>query len=242
MESVSFNGVVLTNAYTVLGIRKPHSRQVETIGVQGRDGVIVRNASLVGPQVSLRFVVDGTRAELEEARRAIGAALSVREPRRLQFGNDGGLYYMAMPNGEPDWAQFSRSGRMDVPFLVPSPAMYGAEHVATVPSGESVSFEVGGTYPTAPTITASSASNGSSSGVWGVRLDNADFVHVAIPTGYSSRSVAVDCEARTCRVGGTLSLPTIDSDWFELSPGSHVVRMDNGTGAAVLRWQERWLA
>ena len=242
MESVSYGGVVLTDLFEVIGIRKPYSHEAETVSVSGRDDLIVRDTRLRGPAVTLRFVAGPrTRAQLHEARRQIGSLLASREPKRLQFGDDGGLYYMALPNGTPDWAQFSRTGRMDVQFLVPSPAMYGTERVATVPSGSYVDITVDGTYPTRPTITASSAVRNSTSLVWGLVLDSAGYIHVE--TGSSSaRSVTLDCEARTCRVSNSIRVPTLDSDWFEFAPGSHRVRMDNGTGAAVLRWQERWLA
>ena len=241
MESVSFDGVVLTDTLKVLSTRGGHSRAVEAVEVPGRDDLLVRDARKRGPSVTLHFFAQGTAAQLAAARREIGALLSAREPKRLQFGGDGGLYYMAVPDGEPDWSQFVRSGRMDVPFLVPSPAMYGEEKVATVPSGGSVTVEVLGTYPTAPTATAASAVRSSSSSVWGLRLDNGIWMHVDTGSS-SSRSVVLDCGARRCTVAGSTKLATLDSTWFSFEPGSHTVRMDNGTGAAVLRWQERWLA
>lgn len=240
MESVVFDGVVLTDRWTVLSTRGVASQNVQTVEVPGRDGCTARGMTYGCPPVVLVFIVDPTdRAGVLEARRELTALLSVREPKRLEFGCDDGLYYMAMPSGDVNWTQFVHTGKLEVPFLVPSPAMYGAVREAVVPSGGSVTVEVGGTYPTAPKLAADAAVRGSGN-VWGVRLDDGDFVHVA--TGNSSaRRVYVDCEARTANVNGSATVPTLDSDWLELVPGEHVLRNDQGTGACTVTWQERWL-
>jgi hypothetical protein len=116
---------------------------------------------------------------------------------------------------------------------------YGAARTVTVPSGGSVEFNVGGTYKTMPRITANAARD-SSSLVWGLRLDGGDFVHVA--TGSNAvKSVLIDCAERICTVAGAVALPTLDSDWLELEPGTHTLAMDNGTGAATVVFTERWL-
>ena len=86
---------------------------------------------------------------------------------------------------------------------------------------------------------ANSAVRNSSSLVWGVKVDNADFVHVATGSS-SSRKVEIDSEKRICKVANAIALPTLDSDWIVLEPGAHTVAMDNGTGAATLSWVERW--
>jgi predicted phage tail component-like protein len=243
VESVCFDGVELTDFFTVLSNRGAAPVNVTTETVPGRDGVVPRGATLGCPQVSLKIICDPSDAgTLHEQRRRLASLLSARSARRLQFGNDGGLWYMAQPSGELDWSQFFRTGVLRVGFLVPSPAMYGKEVSVTVPSGGSVEFEVGGTYPTRPTIDAASAVRSSGTdGVWGVRLDGGDFVQVA--TGSSSACmVEVDCEARTCRVAGSVAGITLASDWLEFEPGAHVLRNDQGSGACTVTWRERWLA
>ena len=115
--------------------------------------------------------------------------------------------------------------------------MYGDTHTVTVPSAGSVSFIVKGSYPTAPTIHAQSA-NVSSSTVWGLRLDETDFIHVQLS---EASEVAIDCDKRTCLVGSDVKLPTLDSDWIHLTNGHHTLRNDQGTGACTVTWTERWL-
>jgi hypothetical protein len=72
-----------------------------------------------------------------------------------------------------------------------------------------------------------------------VRFDDGDYLRVAIPTS-SATPVEIDCESRVARVGGNVSMVTMDSDWPMLSPGRHVARNDVGTGSATLTWEERW--
>lgn len=240
MESVAFNGVELTGKYKVLVIRGLPPMQVEAEEVPGFDGYVVKGAKRMPPEITLRFVMGPTpNYRMMERIRELSALLDVREPKRLEFGEDGGLWCMAMPNGSIEWARHVSSGSVDVPFLVTETAMYGKTRTVTVPSGSSVEFMVGGTYPTKPEIAANAVRDASST-VWGVRLDEGDFIHVATGTG-SAAQVSVDCGKRTCKVAGATNLPTLDSDWLEFSPGKHTLRMDNGTGAATVTWIERWL-
>ena len=241
MESVCFDGLMLTDLYSVVSDRRPAQLNALSAEVEGRDGVVPRGMRYGCPQVSIRVVAVGDADALFEARRELTAAFSARDPRKLEFGNDGGLYYMAQPMSL-EWTQHVGSASLDVQFLVPSPAMYGAVRTATVPSGGSVEIEVRGSYPTAPTIVAPSASRAGGDGsVWGLTLDEGAFVHVAL-SSVVSRRVEVDCGNAICKVSGAVSAITLDSDWFEFAPGAHVIRMDNGTGEATVTWQERWLA
>lgn len=242
MESVSFDGVTLTDFYEVMSERGAASVDVQTVDVSGRDGRIVRGATYGGPKITLVVAVGQMdRGDLLRERRRLSSLFSARTPRRLQFGDDDGLYYMAVPTGEPKWTQYVRTATFEVALLVPSPAMYGKEVSVTVPSGGTAALEVGGTYPTMPRIVASSAVRNSSSGVWGVRLDEGDFMHVVTGSS-SSRALVLDCAEAACTVAGSPALMTLDSDWLELEPGHHALRMDQGTGAATVTWTERWLA
>lgn len=241
MGAVTFDGVVLSDRYTVLAKRGMSAREIRTEAVPGRDGVVVTGADYVPPTLSLVFVFDPTE-DAPRAVRELSALLSAREPRRLEFGEDGGLYYMAVPQGATEIKVLpSGSSSVEVPFLVADAAMYGLERSVTVPSGGSVTFTVDGTYPTSPTIAASAAVRNASSGRWGLLLDDADAMTFALASN-TSRTIAADCAAKTARVAGDVAIPTLDSDWLELAPGEHTLRMHQGTGAATVTWRERWLS
>lgn len=154
----------------------------------------------------------------------------------LSFGGD--RYYMAVLTGATEIDVRGYYGDVEVTFLCPDPIAYGAEREVVVPSGGSVEFMVGGSQPAAPVITAEAVRG--STGLWGLRLDEGDYLRVATGTASAAR-VTLDCGQRSCHVAGAVALPTLTSDWFELAPGVHVLRNDQGAGAATVTWRERWL-
>lgn len=240
MATVTFDGIVLSDMYTVLVKRGLSSHEVTYESIPGRDGVVVTSSELMPPELSLVFVI-GPSGDAPAAVRELSAILDVREPKELYIGEDGGLCYMAMPSGSRTWRRVPSSSSVEVPFLVVDAVMYGKERSATVPSGGSVTFVVGGTYPTRPRVQASAAVRNSSSGKWGVKLDGGDYIRVAFGSN-TSRTVDIDCQSRTVKVAGVTDIITLDSDWLELPPGEHTLQMDQGTGAATVTWRERWLS
>lgn len=203
-------------------------------------GVVVLGRRWDASSVSFAIVAHGTASERRNAFSALGVWLNVDKPKKLVLPDTPDRYYMAIPDGPLDLERGILGEKTRVAFSLVDPVAYSAqETTVTVPSGGSVTFDVGGTYPAAPRIQATAVRD-STSLVWGVRLDEGDFVHVA--TGNAAgRVVVVDCDARTVTLSGNAHIMTLDSDWLELSPGSHTLRMDNGTGAATVKYRERWL-
>lgn len=208
--------------------------------VLGRDGTVYMGGSLIGGNISVKLsVIRKTPAQRREDLSTLFMWLDVDEPKWLVTDDQPGISYKAIPSGDMPIDSFTNADSVVVNFRLLEAAAYGDTVTATVPSGGSLTFTVDGTYPTKPTITARATRN-STSLVWGLRLDDGDFLHVA--TGSSSaRNIALDCENRTLTVQGAVALPTLDSDWFELAPGEHTITMDNGTGAATVTYKERWL-
>jgi hypothetical protein len=89
-------------------------------------------------------------------------------------------------------------------------------------------------------LVAPSAVRNYSTGLWGVRFDGGDFLRVALASS-TARAVEIDGSRRTVKVANATDMATLDSSWPKLEPGSHVARMDQGTGAATLTWIERYL-
>lgn len=167
------------------------------------------------------------------------AWLRVDGPRELVLPDMPSWSYMAVPSGKIDLSRHVDAEQFQLSFAVVDPVAYGDEHSAEVPSGGSVTLHVGGTAPTRPTVAAQSAVRNSTSHAWGVRLDSADYMHV--DTGSSSaHAVSLDCGARAALLDGVPTVMTLTSDWLELTPGKHVLEMDEGTGAATVTWRERW--
>ena len=237
MERVIFGGVDLSERFICL-VRSRHMPSVDASleHVSGSDRYVAMGATYLPEPIVVRLVAPSAgRRERRRLARFLGGALYRREPDRLYLSDDDGLYRMAMVVDQPDFEELVVGGSVEVKFQPMHAAMYGETHSATVPSGGSVTVMVEGTYPSTPTVSASAATGET----WGIRLDNADFLHV--PKGSYAQGIEIDCERRTCLVGGLVSLPTLDSDWLELAPGEHTLANDMGGGAATVTWTERWL-
>lgn len=240
--TVTFDGHALTDDYRVSDLQVSLlPRSIGTAKVPGRDGTIFTGANLEEKTITLTLTALGRDVrDRQEAGRALASILAVGEPRPLALSIDGGLYYMAIPSSKGDISRFMNADRFEVEFTVPDPVMHGASRTVTVPSGGSVTFQVGGTYPTMPVISAPQAANNSSIHAWRLRLDNDSYVIATIPSGVSSAPVIADCAQRTLRVNGTVTLLRPEADWLVLEPGSHTLAM-TGTGEATVTFEERWL-
>ena len=238
-EEVTFNGVTISDFYQVAAVQRPIAgRSVVTDNISGMDGTKIVTSSMNGVTLVLSLVVDGGSEEMREAMRSLAPMLHTEGPEILAFASDNGLYYKAMIS-EVAFTEHVRSGILNVNFVMERPIMYGDVQSVTVPSEGVKTILVGGTYPTAPK--ASGTVNGSSNdNVWGLSLDNGRHIHIV--TGSTNGiAVSIDCEERTATLAGATCLPTLDSDWFELYPGEHVIQNDVGSGSCTFEWQELWV-
>ena len=206
---------------------------------ENRDGDIVLGKTWGVARLAFRIGVNGTIAQRRDILSTIASWLDVDEPKKLVVPDMPGRYFMAIPDGDVPTIRGYDGEIATLAFALTDPIAYGDETTVTVPSGGSATFHVGGTSTARPIITAN-ATRDASALVWGLRLDEQNFVHVATGSS-SSRSVAIDCLERTCIVNSSVKMITLDSDWLELKPGKHTLRMDYGTGAATVRYIERWL-
>ena len=206
----------------------------------GRDGGYLAGNQLAPMEITVRArLVTDSIDEREIQRMWADVAATMRHDGPVPLSLVDGYCWLAVLADEARLKFRHYSATADLVFLCPDPVAYGAERRLVVPSSGELTFKVDGTYPARPII-AASAMRDATALVWGLRLDDGDFIHVA--TGSSeARSVALDCDARTCIVNGTPALPTLDSDWLVFEPGEHVLAMDYGTGAAELVFTERWL-
>lgn len=206
---------------------------------ENRNGSLFIGKTWANSQVTFSIATTGTAAERRDALSTLGQWLDVDEPKKLILPDTPDRFYMAVPNGSIGLTRYCDSETASVTFDIVDPIAYGREVTVTVPSGGSVTFNVGGTYKTKPRI-ESSAVRDSTALVWSLKLDNSDHIHVATGSA-DATTVKLDCEERTCKVGNQVSMITLDSDWLELEPGTHTLVMDYGTGAATVTFNERWL-
>ena len=213
---------------------KPDTREVS-----GRNGAAFVGMTYDVSTVAFTIAALGDAETRRVALSTLGQWLMVDEPKPLYLPDTPDRYYLAVPGAGLDLTRGIGGEMAQVSFTLVDPVAYGDTQTASLPSGGSVSVNVNGTAPTYLNVVATSAVRNSSAQVWGVQLDSVDYVHVA--TGSSSaRKVEIYSEERICKVQDALTLPTLDSDWLKLEPGTHTIAMDYGTGAATLSWVERW--
>ena len=240
-QTITFDGHRLNDRFFVgeVGIGLPDYEPNMEDKAMG-DGSVFRNMRLGSVEITVSLVTRPVSGE--DAREALSdllAWLDVDEPKRLALSSDHGLWRLAVPSGAPQVQDNEWQDKVTVTFVQPDPILYGIKREVTVPSGGTLSFAVGGDYETKPTISSDAATRDESTLQWGVRLDDGDLMRVAVPVSTAS-TVSMDCGARTCQVNGATTIPTINSDWFVLRPGTHTMRNDMGTGACTLSWYERW--
>ncbi len=237
----AFGDVVLTDFWTVSDVDRPAvPREVSTENPAGSDGALLLAVRYGSYTVSFSLWTHVPYMQQTEQLAQIAHAFDVERPARLWFSDDHDRYRLALPNGAPEVTRHIDAACVKMSLLVPEPALYGCHASVQVPSGGSVTFLVGGTYPTCPKVTAASAVRAAASGVWGVRLDEGDVLKVPLASS-AAWKVELGCKERECRVAGSPALPTLDSDWFELKPGTHTITNFQGTGACTVEWDERWL-
>lgn len=240
-QQVTFDGHLVNSLFYVgepdVGLPGFEPDATERVGA---DGAALRGTRVTGYEISVPLVAKpNTGMTPREAISTLLSWLDVDGLRRLVLSGDEGLFRMAVPTGAPRYGGGEWGDHVTVTFLQPDPWLYGAERAVTVPSGGSVTVDVGGDRPTRPTVQTSAAKRSSSTLTWGLLLDSATRLRFALASSAATVIVA-DCDARTCTVAGATSVPTLDSDWMQLTPGQHVIRNDQGTGASTVTWLERW--
>lgn len=238
--SLTFNGHDLTADFICGEPKRSIIKATPTLHERSLNGSVFAGMRFAASSISFTIAtMASTATERREAFSTLGSWLDVDEPKQLVLPETPDWYWLAVPDGSFDIEKHIDGDSAELTFVLVDHVAYGIERTVTVPSGGSVTFDVDGTYAAKPNIKATAVRD-STALVWGVRLDSADFVHVA--TGASSgRVTVIDCDARTVTVSSNTSILTLDSDWLELTPGTHTLAMDYGTGAATVKYRERWL-
>ena len=221
----------------------PPPARAETMDVPGRDGTQLLGITYEPRTIMLECrTFEKTWDGFEKLRDKLVTHMMTHEELKISVRTHPGEYYMAYLNSmtEGDRIGGTGIGYLELEFIASDPLRYGKVREATIPSGDSTTILVYGNQPAPMSITADAAIRSNGSTVWGVRFDEGDFAHIA--TGSSSaRAVEINAIGRYAKVAGAISMITLDSNWPVLKPGKHTVRMDEGTGAATITWQERSL-
>lgn len=237
-QTVVFDGHTLNDTFYIGNVQAtPPEFVVDTLDSVS-DGVGVSDVRLGSSTVTVPLVVrPGVRP-----RAALSDLLSwldVDGPRALELAEDDGYARMVVPAGV-NMDDFEYRDCLTVEFTQVEPGLYGGSREYAIPSGGSLTFEVGGTYPAMPAVSAAAAQRDASTQLWGLTFDDVDRMRVELPTALATQ-VSIDASTRKVLVGNDVDMVTLDSDWPRLAPGTHTVRMDQGTGQATLTFRERCL-
>lgn len=233
---IIYNGSELTRHFKVnyeWDALPPFSVDTEDVG----DGGIFTGMRLKARRVPVMLKLDvSSMAEVQPAIDWLASVLYVREPVDVVFPHAPDRTYKGMWSGSSTLDRLRQTGKLTGEIVMPNPVGYGEEKTVSVSGTKEV--EVGGTYLASYTVSASSAKR-DSNGVWGLVMDNRASLLFALPTT-ASTAVQTGWPGRASKVAGATAIPTVQSDWLMLSPGTHSLSLV-GTGAATLKYREGWL-
>ena len=266
--TVTFNGVDLTSLYVVSGWHAPLlTRKLDTVDISGLDGQRFLGANLSPKKVTLRLTVKGTTlAAREEAARTLAATLNVDGLKPLTASFMGDLYYLAIPTSDADLTRFVNADTFEVSFHVPDPVAYGQTKTVSgiqLASGTNHRIDVGGNYPTLPTVklavTRAQTTGdsyvqfrmnhyGSSNSLQSYDFCAVDFADLVSGTATTSGTIYIySAERRYVYVGSIREnmLPLV-SDWPTLVAGRNQFNITSGSivnlsGTAEVTFTERWV-
>lgn len=218
----------------------PPANRPEASDVPGRHGQVLRGLTLEPRTITLECRAFRKRWEDFERLKDELAPLLVEEELFVSVRTHPGEHYLAHLDSitEGDRIGGTGIGYLELAFTADDPIRYGARKTAAIASAGSTTVLVGGNMPAIVSLSSDAAVRGGNSTVWGIRADEADFMHVATGAD-TAKAVVIDGITRSVTVAGETKMLTLDSNWLTLKPGGHAVRMDEGTGAATLSWQER---
>ncbi len=240
MKALRFDGLDLEDYFFVERVSYDlPSLDVAKVDVPGMDGFKVTGTTTTIRPLTVRLTAPpASHDRLRDVKRVLAKILGVDGPRKLSTPEDEGKWRWAIPSGTVGIAPGTDNFAATVTFDFPDPYLYGKERTVPLTSA-STTFYVDGTATAIPTVAFKASPSG---GYIGLRLDNADFMQLAVT---AQTTVVADCGERTVKGNNTTRMLTLDSDWFELEPGQHTITRAWGTfsgGAEVnyIKYVERW--
>lgn len=117
--SLIYNGVDLSQWFDITDVQRnlgtTHSNTMVKVGQS--DGQLWQYMSRDAKTITITGII--TNANLANLRRELGAAVDTDEPQQLIIGDDTGVYYLAIYDGQPTIAEDWRSGTISLTFIVP---------------------------------------------------------------------------------------------------------------------------
>lgn len=170
---------------------------------------------------------------------AVGDSFEIMES-KLRIGTLNGRIVEAWCTGFPgafrgrmSVGEWNDSGRIStVTVSIDSdPHLKGVDHELVLAAGTNV-FSVEGNRPTFPRFEIVPAV-----GTKTVKVEYAG-KFVQVNSVFGLLKLSVDSGEESCRIGSSLTMPTLDSDYFAIAPGNIVIKMTGGAGK--INYEARW--
>lgn len=230
-----FGGRDLSRLFTITSAPRPMVPELEIteVSVPGSGRSMVSGVAPSAFDWNISGYVNAWRDdEVARTRRELDAALYSESALELQVPDDPDLSLMALYKGGATPERHRHLPTTELTFRVTDPVYYGRPRSAEVGGTETVM--VGGTWKSAPVVTARPPSGSS----WTImNKSTGAFVRVwADFTG--QQTLELDMDRERCRVNGYDHAVDPESDFFSIS-GACEVYVPSGT--ATLTWRERWV-
>lgn len=246
--TVTFNGHDLTAECYVSDLRRPLLvRNLGSVEVPGMDGELATGQTLAPFDLGLTLTITGRDpAYREQVRQRIADILNTAGEAPLAISEDNGLYYMARFHSTTDGIRSVNADSFEATFRISDPVRYGQQREIFVPIGSPVTFTVGGTAPTMPTLVTLISASGENQ-YWRAALEDGSYVMLQ-PLTYGTSldydSINVNCESRVMTSRNVVKMLPPSADWLVLTPGEHTITVTSDTGVETdtfVSWRERWL-
>lgn len=153
--SVIFNGYELNEYLTVTDLRRGigSNRQVNTANFESSNGSEFINSKFDSKRYEMDFQL---KHNLTEKRKKLADILNVSFPTKLEFGDEPGVFYNAIPEGDINVAENRFLGKGTITWFIPDGFSRSIEpkefDLATVGTDKIFKINNGGTYKSRPSF------------------------------------------------------------------------------------------
>ena len=238
-------GIDLAALYLVDNVSRPIAPMGAAFSEsQGTSDAVLVSAAEKRPTISMSiYIPDDGPVAARSRLRTLASQLTFREPRSLEFEDDGGLFYMVVPSGARA-VEVSQAGiRVDARFEATAPWLFSEGKAFEVSAATQLEF--GGTASTPlslpyQTITADA------NGEWGLQWrDEANAWHQFVLSGLTpsaSTPIQLDAQTGICRAGSGLHYAGAGSRWpMTKTDGSVYLTPYKGSSTFVASAVPRWV-
>jgi phage-related protein len=237
--TITIDGHVLNQRFNISEIKRPFPDvSPELLDVPGRDGQLPVGISIGTRSVSFRiwsFASDSGSRMAEVAwlmELLYGSGSHV-----LSFSDEPGLVRGVMLDGAIDYDEYEERGSTPISLTMPDPyRRYSTAKTVTFSSSQAT-FTLDHAHPRM-VIDAVNVLRRTSDNLWMISFDGEQELAVELPSPLAG-TFHVDCETSDVVIDGAKGMIAFDSDWPELSAGTHTVQVTAGSSTATLSITER---